>query len=99
MAAIRARRGVDALATVLRVIGLFIVLVIVLHIVLTLLDANASNWLPALVRDIANFFSLGLTNLFPQGDAKLHTTLNYGAIAIIWFVITSVVVRLVRRAG
>jgi hypothetical protein len=92
-----ARRGVDALGNVLRIVGMAIVLVLVLHIVLTILEANPQNGLTAFVRDAADTFNLGLSNLFVPENPKLAVTLNYGAAALIWFAITTVVVRLVRR--
>lgn len=93
----RARQGVDALGNVLRIVGMAIVLVLVLHIVLTLLEANPENGLTAFVRDAADTFNLGLSNLFVPENQKLAVTLNYGTAALIWFAITTVVVRLVRR--
>lgn len=92
-----ARRGIDALANVLRIVGMVIVTVLVVHIVLTLLGANPENWLTQLISDIADAFDLNLGNLFPTEDPRLGIVLNYGFIALIWFVITTVVVRLVRR--
>jgi hypothetical protein len=94
-----ARRGIDALAGVLRAVGMLIVLVLVVHIVLTLLSANPENGFAQLVRDLADWLDLGLSNLFLPADPKLAVALNYGTAALIWFVITSVVVRLVRRIG
>ena len=91
------RRGIDALGNVLRIVGMLIVIVLVVHIVLTLLDANPANGLAALVRDAANTFNLGLSDLFMPADPKLAVVLNYGTAALIWYVITVVVVRLVRR--
>ncbi|WP_141281965.1 hypothetical protein [Pseudonocardia hydrocarbonoxydans] len=95
----RARRGIDALANVLRIIGMAIVLVLVVFIVLTLLDANPDNGLTTIVRDLANTFNLGLSDLFQPEEPKLGVVLNYGTAALIWFAITTVVVRLVRRAA
>jgi hypothetical protein len=92
-----ARRGIDALAGVLRIVGMLIVTVLVVHIVLTLLDANPANVLAALIRDAANTFSLGLEDLFLPADPKLGVLFNYGAAALLWFAITTVVVRIVRR--
>jgi hypothetical protein len=94
-----AQRGIDALGNVLRVVGLAIVVVLVLHIVLTVLEANPENGFSVLVRDLADSFDLGLSNLFLPENPKLAVTLNYGTAAIIWFAITTVVVRLVRRLG
>lgn len=92
-----ARRGIDALGNVLRIVGMLIVTVLVVHIVLTLLGANPENGLTRLIRDAAETFNLGLGNLFLPEDPRLGVVLNYGTAALIWFAITSVVVRLVRR--
>lgn len=92
-----ARRGVDAVANVLRIVGMAIVAVLVVHIVLTLLDANPDNSFAVLVRDLAGYVDLDLANLFLPDEPKLAVTLNYGVAALIWFAITMVVVRLVRR--
>jgi hypothetical protein len=94
-----ARRGAGMLASILRVIGLAIVAVLVAYIVLTLLDANPANGWASFVRGLAEYFDLGLSNLFVPAQPKLAVALNYGVAALIWFVITAIVVRLVRRAS
>jgi hypothetical protein len=93
------RRGAGLLASVLRLIGTFIAAVLVIHIVLTLLDANQANFLTQFFKDAADYFNLGLGDLFLPGEPKLKVTLNYGTAAVIWMIITAVVVRLVRRIG
>jgi hypothetical protein len=92
-----AQRGMEALANVLRIVGMLIVTVLVLHIVLTLLGANPENGLTQWIRDAADALNLGLGNLFLPQDPRLGVVLNYGTAALIWFTITTVVVRLVRR--
>jgi hypothetical protein len=82
---------------VLRIVGMLIVTVLVVHIVLTLLGANPENGLTQLIRDAADTFNLGLSDLFLPQDPRLAVVLNYGTAALLWFVITTVVVRLVRR--
>lgn len=99
MAGTTARRGIDALANVLRIAGMLIVAVLAVHIVLSLLDANPANSLTMVVRDAASTFDLGLSDLFTPENPKLGVALNYGTAALIWFAITTVVVRIVRRAG
>jgi hypothetical protein len=94
-----ARRGAGLIASLLRIVGLLIVAVLVVFIVLTLLDANFANTFAAAVKDLAGGLDLGLSNLFLPADPKVRVLLNYGVAAIIWFVITSVVVRLVRRVS
>jgi hypothetical protein len=94
-----ARRGAGRLASVLQLIGLLIVAVLVVYIVLTLLDANFANTFAATVRELAAYVDLGLSNLFLPKDRKVAVLLNYGVAAVVWYVITAVVVRLVRRIG
>lgn len=94
-----ARRGANLVAGVLRVVGTVIVAILLVHIVLTLLDANPENSFAKLVRDLAEYFNLGLANLFLPANPKIAITLNYGVAAVIWYAITAVVVRLVRRIG
>jgi hypothetical protein len=93
-----ARAG-NAVARALRTIGYAIVAVLVLHIVLTLLQANPANVVAALVRRLADTFDLGLSNLFLVDDPMLAVLLNYGAAALAWLLITAVVVRLASRIG
>ena len=98
MAGTTARAG-NAVARALRTIGYAIVAVLVLHIVLTLLQANPANVVATLVRRLAATFDLGLSNLFLVGDPMLAVLLNYGAAALAWLLITAVVVRLASRIG
>jgi hypothetical protein len=93
-----ARAG-NAVARALRTIGYAIVAVLVLHIVLTLLQANPANAVASLIRRLASTFDLGLSNLFLVDDAMLAVLLNYGAAALAWLLITAVVVRLASRIG
>ena len=93
-----ARAG-NAMARALRTIGYAIVAVLMLHIVLTLLQANPANVVASLVRRLAGTFDLGLSNLFLVGDPMLAVLLNYGAAALAWLLITAVVVRLASRIG
>ncbi|HWM58801.1 MAG TPA: hypothetical protein VNO83_13285 [Pseudonocardia sp.] len=81
----------------LNTIGLAIVGVIVAYILLTLLEANPDNTVAILVRQLAEYFNLGLANLFLLDDPRWMIGLNYGVAALIWLAITTVVVRLVRR--
>lgn len=92
-----ARRGAGLLATVLNVIGIVIVVILVMHIVLTLLDANPANGLTTFIAGWAAELNLGLGNLFTPANPKMAVTMNYGVAAIIWLVVTTIVVRLVRR--
>lgn len=91
------RQGLGIIATIVRIVGLVIVAILVGHIVLTLLDANPQNFLTEFVASWAATLNLGLGNLFVPEQPKLAVTLNYGVAAIVWMVLTAVVVRLLRR--
>ena len=93
-----ARAG-NSVARVLRTIGYAIVAVLLLHIVLTLLQANPANAVASLVRRLAGTFDLGLSNLFLVDDPMLSVLLNYGTAALAWLLITALVVRLASRIG
>jgi hypothetical protein len=93
-----ARRGSETAANVLRFIGLAFVVVLVLHILLTLL-ANPAHEVTQLVARAADYVDLGLSGLFVPGDPDVAVILNYGVAALLWYLITVVVVRLVRRLG
>ena len=64
-------RGANAVARVMRTIGYAIVAVLMLHIVLTLLQANPANVVAALIARLAATFDLGLSNLFLVPDPML----------------------------
>ncbi|MBV9921120.1 MAG: hypothetical protein JOY78_09765 [Pseudonocardia sp.] len=93
------RRGAGAVAGVLRLVGMLIVLVLVVFIALTALDANFANVWAAAIREAANYFDLGLSNLFQPANRKIAVAMSYGTAALIWWLITAVLVRLVRRIG
>jgi len=99
MATRAARRSAETLATGVRIVGMLIVGILVVYILLTLLDANFGNTFAATVRDLAERLNLGLSNLFLPANPKVAVTLNYGIAAALWYLITAVVVRLVRRLG
>ena len=65
-------RGANAVARVLRTIGYTIVAVLMLHIVLTLLQANPANVVAALIARLAATFDLGLVEPLParRPDAR-----------------------------
>ena len=91
------RKGVAIVATVLRIIGYLIVAALVVHILLTVFDANPANAFASWIKSTADTFSLGLSNLFLPKDPKVAVGVNYGIAAIAWVIITQIVVGLVRR--
>lgn len=98
MAGTAARVG-SSVTRVVRTIGYAIVAVLVLHIALTLLQANPANAAAALISRLAGTLDLGLSNLFLVADPMLGVLVNYGAAALVWLLITAVLTRLTSRIG
>ncbi|OLR91314.1 hypothetical protein BJP25_26990 [Actinokineospora bangkokensis] len=90
-------RGVGVACSVVSfVVGLFAV-VLALHIVLTLAEANAGNGFASFVRDFSGAVSLGFEGLFSPGSQKLAVLLDYGMAIIVWLLIGAAVNFLIRR--
>jgi len=92
-------RTMGLLATLVRIVFLVIVAFLVIHILLSVFGANPTNSFAMFIRTGADMLSLGLTNLFTPGDPKAAVAINYGIAAVIWLVIMSIVLGLIRRVG
>ena len=93
----RRRRTVGIVCTVINVIcGVFAV-VLALHIVLVIGEANQGNGFAALINEWSSAVSLGLRDLFLPANEKVRTLLNDGIAAIAWIVIASLLTYLIRR--
>ncbi|WP_156755137.1 YggT family protein [Actinokineospora pegani] len=91
--------AVGLLAAIAGWVGRLIALVLVLHVVLVMGNANPDNPIASFVAGIAEPLALAFKTLFTPEDAKLGLLVNYGLAAVFWLVVTSVVTRLIRRLG
>ncbi|MFY9807301.1 MAG: hypothetical protein WCC38_01865 [Pseudonocardiaceae bacterium] len=87
------------LATLIRIVGGLIVVILVAHVVLTLGNANPANGISMFLAYWADRLQLGFRGLFNPADARTRLVVNYGIPAAIWLVVTWVLVRAVRRIG
>jgi hypothetical protein len=87
------------LAALIRIVGGLFVLILVAHVVLTLGDANPANTIARFVAYWANRLQLGFRGLFTPADARVRIVVDYGIAAVVWLVVTWLLVRLVRRLG
>jgi hypothetical protein len=92
-------RLVAVLADLVRWAGLLFAVVLVIHVVLTVGEANPANGIARFIRTIADAVSLGFKDLFnkPADDPKLRVLLNYGLAALFWLIVSTVIARLIRR--
>jgi uncharacterized protein YggT (Ycf19 family) len=92
-------RVIGIVAAVLRWVGTIIAVILVAHVLLTVFGANPDNPITTFVRSWADPLALAFRDLFTPADGKLRVLANYGLAAIFWLIVTSIVVRLVRRLG
>jgi hypothetical protein len=96
--AVRAR-AVGVLAGIVRWVGLLIALVLVVHVVLYMGNANPENPITGFFRGAAEPLSLAFKSLFTPEDVKVGVLVNYGIAAVFWLVVSSVAAKLIRRLG
>lgn len=74
-------------------------LVLAVHIVLVLGEANMANGFAQLIDEWSAGVSLGLRNLFTPDSEKLRAFLNDGLAAVIWLVIGAILTDVITRIG
>lgn len=90
-------RVVRRVNTVINIVcGVFAV-VLGLHIIMVLADANPSNGFASLVDSWSAGVSLGLRGLFTPDNEKLGTLLNDGLAALGWLLIAAVLTYAIRQ--
>lgn len=88
---------VGVVAGVIRWLGLVFALVLAVHVLLTIGNANPTNGITEFFSTTADWFVLAFKSLFTPADAKLRVLVNYGLAAVFWLVVSAVLSRLVRR--
>lgn len=90
-------RVVRTVCTVINLVcGLFAV-VLGLHIILVLFDANPNNGFASFVDGFSSAVSLGFRGLFTPDNAKLQVLFNDGLAAIAWLVIAGALTYAIRQ--
>jgi hypothetical protein len=92
-----ARRGGHLLARLVMLVTWVVVGLIVLGILLVVLGANESNALVKAVLDAAKFLVGPFKNIFSLSNAKTEIAVNYGLAAAVYFIVGSLIARLLRR--
>ncbi|HEY0453203.1 hypothetical protein [Actinophytocola sp.] len=90
-------RTVGVVCTIINVVTAAFAVVLAVHIVLVLGNANMANGFASFVDSWAAGVRLGLNGLFTPASAKLATLFNEGLAAILWLVIGGVLTYLIRR--
>jgi NADH:ubiquinone oxidoreductase subunit 3 (subunit A) len=85
------------LARLVMLITTAIVVLIVLAILLVVLGANESNSIVQAIQDAANFLVGPFESIFNLSNRKAEVAVNYGLAALVYFIIGSLIARLLRR--
>lgn len=91
------RRPLGWLASLVKLVCWLIALLMVVYIVFTVGHANPANPWAVFVSRWSWQFNLGLGNLFAFGQPWLTVLVDYGAAAIIWLIVGSLLSRLIRK--
>lgn len=97
MATVTRSNVVGVLAGVVRWVGLAFAVVLVVHVLLTVGDANPDNGITTFFSSVADPLSLAFKDLFRPENAELRVLVNYGLAALFWLIVSSVLSRLIRR--
>jgi hypothetical protein len=94
---VRRVRTVRTVCTVINLVCSVFAVVLAVHIVLVLFDANPRNGFASFVNGWSGAVSLGLRGLFTPDDVKLQTLFNDGMAALAWLVIAAALTYAIRQ--
>ena len=92
-------RFIGILAGLVRWVCLIFALLLVLHIIFVVAEANPDNGIVEFVGSVADNLTLGMGDLFQPEDPKTEVLVNYGIAAVVWLIISAVGASIIRRVG
>jgi hypothetical protein len=87
----------SSLARAIVLAATVVALVLVTGIVLVALEANRSNDIVQVVRDVAAFLAGPFDGLFRLDNNKVETAVNWGLAAVVWYGLGRLIARLLLR--
>ncbi|GAA1579499.1 hypothetical protein GCM10009678_72710 [Actinomadura kijaniata] len=93
------RQAVGLLAALVSIITTVVVLILAVHILFAVFEANTGNELVAWVGDRARDLAWQFKDVFEPEDPKVSVAVNHGLAAVVYLVIGRIVVALIRRAA
>lgn len=97
MSAVTRSNVVGVVASVVRWVGLLFALVLAVHVLLTMGDANPANGITKFFSTAADPLALAFKSLFTPENAQTRVLVNYGLAALFWLIVSAVLSRLIRR--
>ena len=97
MSAVTRSNVVGVVASVVRWVGLLFALVLAVHVLLTMGDANPANGITKFFSTAADPLALAFKSLFTPANGQTRVLVNYGLAALFWLIVSAVLSRLIRR--
>lgn len=92
-------RVVNGIAAAVMILAVVIAVVLALHIVFEVFDANKHNGIVQFINGWATGLAYGFRDLFVPKDAAVRVTVNYGLAAVVYLVAGRVLAGVIRRLG
>lgn len=89
--------ALGALASLVRWVGLVVVVILVVRVLLTVGGANPHSGITSFFTSWSDPLAWGFKDLFTPADAKLRILVNYGLAALCWLIVSSILARIIRR--
>jgi hypothetical protein len=93
------RRIRDALATAVVIVAATVAIILAVHVVFVVFEANGANGIVKTINSWADTLAWNFKDIFTPTDPKAAALVNYGLAAAIYLIAGRVVAALIRRAG
>ncbi len=92
-------RSRNTAASLVRLAGTALAVLLIAHIAFVLFNANFNNGLVSWVAQWSEVVGLWFVNLFDTGNTTFTIILNFGLAAVFWLVVTGIIARVLRSVG
>lgn len=93
------RRVRDALATGIVIVAAAAAIILAVHVVFVVFEANGANGIVKTINSWADSLAWNFKDIFTPTDPKAAALVNYGLAAAIYLIVGRVLAALIRRAG
>jgi hypothetical protein len=93
------RRIRDALATAVVIVAATVAIILAVHVVFVVFEANGANGIVKTINSWADTLAWNFKDIFTPTDPKAAALVNYGLAAAIYLIAGRVLAALIRRAG
>jgi hypothetical protein len=93
------RRVRDALATAVVIVAAAVAIILAVHVVFVVFEANAANGIVKTINGWADSLAWNFKDIFTPANPKTAALVNYGLAAAIYLIAGRALATLIRRAG